>query len=65
MKYKVVVRFLGRADLKDYREGKWVDVEVFVNNPNLTRILAFPAPEEGISDYIAIYEFIPVEEGEK
>ena len=62
MKYKVVLRFIGRVDLSVYRKGKWVNVEVFVNNPNLTRILPFPAPEEGVNDYIAIYEFIPIKD---
>jgi len=61
-KYKVVLRYFGRADLMRYKGlEKWVPVEVVVDNPELVRIVQFPAPDVEADDYVAIYEFVPME----
>jgi len=62
VKYKVVVRFLGKANLRSTRTGKLE--EVIVENPKLVRIVPFPAPDSDTFDAIGIYEFVPIEEGE-
>jgi len=63
VKYKVVVRFLGKANLRSIRTGKLE--EVIVENPELVRIVPFPAPESGTFDAIGIYEFVPIKEEKK
>jgi len=55
-KYKLVLRYYDDAGFFDGIE---------VENPELVRIVPFPAPEEGARDYVAVYEFVPVEEGEE
>ena len=60
VKYKVVVKFYGRPDLIDLLTGK--EVKVVVENPELTRIVAFSSPEAERVDLIAIYEFVPINE---
>jgi len=58
-KYRVIVRFYGRADLRSIRTGKFV--KIFVENPKLVKIIPFSGTPE-LFDRIGIYEFIPVEE---
>ena len=54
-RYKLVLRYYGKVR----------DVEILVDNPELVRIVAFPTPEEGLSDAIAVYEFVEVGEHEE
>ena len=63
-KYKVVLRYFGRADLKRWQRGELVPVSVVVDDPKLVRVVPFPAPDVEADDYVAIYEFVPVEAGE-
>lgn len=60
-RYKVVLRYYGRANFLERVEGQLREVVVEVDNPELVRVVPFPAPEEGCDDFIAIYEFVPVE----
>ena len=61
MKYKIVCRYYGRADLLDYHRKK---VEVLVNSKNII-IVPFPAFSYETSDCIGIYEIVPVKESKK
>ena len=63
VKYKVVVRFYGKANMISISTGKLT--EVIVENPELVRIVPFPAPESDTFDAIGIYEFVPIDEEEK
>lgn len=59
-KYKVVLRYYGRAELVEYDGEKFVPIEdIVVDNPELVRIVPFPASDVEASDFIAIYEFVP------
>jgi len=53
MKYKLVLRYYGRADLKEQGKQK----EIILNSKNFV-IVPFPAPAEGLHDYIAVYELM-------
>ena len=63
MKYKIVCRYYGDADLKQYNSStkKLVDVPVLVSSRNII-IVSFPTPIESSGDYIGIYEIVPCEE---
>ena len=55
MKYKLILRYYESV-------GRFKGIEV--SNPELVRIVPFPAPDPYCKDLIAIFEFIPVEGGE-
>ena len=63
-KYKLVLRYYGRANLIERVKGRFREAVVEVDDPRLVRIVSFPAPREGCDDFIAIYEFVPTEAGE-
>ncbi len=56
MKYKLILRYFETI-------GRFKGIEV--SNPELVRIVPFPAPDPYSKDLIAVFEFIPVEEGER
>lgn len=59
-RYRVVLRYYGRAGLVEYDGEKWVPIrDIVVDNPELVRIVPFPAPDPEATDLIAIYEFVP------
>ena len=47
-----------------WQRGELVPVSVVVDDPKLVRIVPFPAPDVETDDYVAVYEFVPVEAGE-
>ena len=58
MKYKIVCRYYGRADLLGLKRKP---VEVKVNSKNII-IVPFPAFNFETNDVIGIYELVPIEE---
>jgi len=62
VKYKLVCRYYGHAALVRHDKDKPVDLELDSKD---VIIVPFPSPEYGVSDYIGVYELIPVEEEEE
>ena len=58
MKYKVVCRYYGRADLLGWDRKP---EEIIVNSKNII-IVPFPAFNFETNDVIGIYELVPIEE---
>ena len=55
-KYKLILRFYD--DVAEFDE-------IIVENPDLVKIVSFPATKYSEKEGIAIFEFVPIEEGEK
>jgi len=66
VKYKLVCRYYGDAALVKYDKDKntFVPVDLELDSKEII-IVPFPTPEYGASDYIGVYELIPVEEEEE
>lgn len=66
VKYKLVCRYYGDAALVKYDKDKntFVPVDLELDSKEII-IVPFPTPEYGVSDYIGVYELIPVEEEEE